>query len=108
MYCVADFCLIPMGLSDPSVAIYIAECQRVLKKSGLTYEMHGYGTGLEGEWEQVMNAIRDCHDAVHKMGCPRIATDVRIGTRTDREGASNAAKKQRVVDILQKDESRPA
>ncbi|KEI37577.1 uncharacterized protein L969DRAFT_96107 [Mixia osmundae IAM 14324] len=87
-----------MGLSDPSVAIYIAECQRVLKKSGLTYEMHGYGTGLEGEWEQVMNAIRDCHDAVHKMGCPR----------TDREGASNAAKKQRVVDILQKDESRPA
>ena len=44
----ADFCLLPLGLAESSVAKYIAECQRVLDRSGLTYNMHGYGTNLEG------------------------------------------------------------
>lgn len=33
----ADFCLVPMGV-EVSVSKYIAECQRVLEKSGLKYE----------------------------------------------------------------------
>ncbi|KAF8511138.1 hypothetical protein BU17DRAFT_77562 [Hysterangium stoloniferum] len=110
LYAVADFCLIPMGLSDPSVAIYIAECQRVLEKSGLVYKASsvlipysGYGTNLEGPWTAVCNAIQACHAAVHAMGAPRIATDVRIGTRTDRESVSgkmNEGKVKRVENIL--------
>ncbi|KIM79720.1 hypothetical protein PILCRDRAFT_823265 [Piloderma croceum F 1598] len=103
LYAVADFCLIPMGTGEPSVAEYIAECQRVLEKSGLTFKMHGYGTNLEGPWDEVTRAIRDCHAAVHAQGAPRIATDIRIGTRTDRviaPGSGNASKVQRVEDIL--------
>ncbi|KAH9447855.1 hypothetical protein MJO29_011163 [Puccinia striiformis f. sp. tritici] len=84
-HCTADFCLIPIGGEDgASVGKYIAECQRVLAKTGLEYKMHGYGTGLEGPWDEVMNAIKACHEAVHKMGCPRVATDIRIGTRIDK------------------------
>ncbi|POW10132.1 hypothetical protein PSTT_06369, partial [Puccinia striiformis] len=72
-HCTADFCLIPIGGEDgASVGKYIAECQS------------GYGTGLEGPWDEVMNAIKACHEAVHKMGCPRVATDIRIGTRIDK------------------------
>jgi len=83
--CTADFCLIPIGGEDgASVGKYIAECQRVLAKTGLEYKMHGYGTGLEGPWDDVMNAIKACHKAVHEMGCPRVATDIRIGTRMDK------------------------
>ncbi|EKD03834.1 hypothetical protein A1Q2_01847 [Trichosporon asahii var. asahii CBS 8904] len=37
LYAVADFCLIPMGTESPSVGPQIAECQRVLEKSGLEY-----------------------------------------------------------------------
>ncbi|KAG9032521.1 hypothetical protein FRB95_001357 [Tulasnella sp. JGI-2019a] len=40
LYAVADFCLIPIGTGEPSVAEYIAECQRVLEKSGLTFKYH--------------------------------------------------------------------
>ncbi|KAG0140598.1 hypothetical protein CROQUDRAFT_346097 [Cronartium quercuum f. sp. fusiforme G11] len=84
-HCVADFCLIPIvGEGGPSVGKYIAECQRVLEKTGLTYKLHGYGTGIEGNWDEVMNAIKSCHEAVHQMGCPRVATDIRIGTRLDK------------------------
>ncbi|KAF9454587.1 hypothetical protein P691DRAFT_796137 [Macrolepiota fuliginosa MF-IS2] len=102
LYAVADFCLIPMGTNEPSVAEYIAECQRVLEKSGLT----GYGTNLEGPWLKVSQAIHDCHAAVHAKGAPRIATDIRIGTRVDRDiapGTGNDGKVKRVEVILAKD-----
>jgi len=46
LYAVADFCLIPIGTGEPSVAEYIAECSRILEQSGLTYKMHGYGTNI--------------------------------------------------------------
>ncbi|BEI91722.1 uncharacterized protein CcaverHIS019_0405420 [Cutaneotrichosporon cavernicola] len=84
LYAVADFCLIPMGLPTPSVGPQIAECQRILEKSGLEYRLHGYGTNVEGPWDKVME------------------TDVRIGTRTDRviAGGGNDKKKQRVEEIL--------
>ncbi|KAK0196761.1 DUF77-domain-containing protein [Armillaria mellea] len=103
LYAVADFCLIPMAAPEPSVAVFIAECQRVLEKSGLTFKMHGYGTNLEGPWSDVCKAIHDCHAAVHAQGIPRIATDIRIGTRTDQAiapGTGNKHKVERVEQIL--------
>jgi uncharacterized protein YqgV (UPF0045/DUF77 family) len=32
----------------------------------------------------VMETIGKSHAAIHGMGCPRIATDIRIGTRVDK------------------------
>jgi uncharacterized protein YqgV (UPF0045/DUF77 family) len=64
-------------------------------------------TSAEGPWSEVTKAIHDCHAAVHAKGAPRIATDIRIGTRTDREiepGTGNENKLQRVQDILAKDQ----
>ncbi|KAG6814584.1 hypothetical protein H0H92_000113 [Tricholoma furcatifolium] len=87
-----------MGTAEPSVAEYIAECQRILEKSGLTYK---------GPWSQVSQAIHDCHAAVHKQGAPRVATDIRIGTRVDRDlssGGGNEGKVKRVEDILAQDQ----
>ena len=31
-----------------------------------------------------MEAIGKSHEAIHRIGCPRIATDIRIGTRIDK------------------------
>ncbi|KAI0664754.1 hypothetical protein C8Q70DRAFT_939503 [Cubamyces menziesii] len=106
LYAVADFCLVPMGTGEPSVAEYVAECVRVLEKTGLKFKMHGYGTNLEGPWSEVMQAIHACHAAVHAKGAPRIATDIRIGTRVDREiapGTGNEGKVKRVEEILAKE-----
>ncbi|KAI0780551.1 YkoF-like protein [Trametes elegans] len=116
LYAIADFCLIPMGTAEPSVAEYIAECVRVLEKTGLKFKClrarasvplpSGYGTNLEGPWSEVMRAIHDCHAAVHAKGAPRVATDIRIGTRVDREiapGTGNEGKVKRVEEILAKD-----
>ncbi|PPQ71413.1 hypothetical protein CVT24_012231 [Panaeolus cyanescens] len=141
LYAVADFCLIPIGTGNTSVAEEVAECQRILAQSGLKYKatsvsiVLGYATlythvaiavmaqtsviivhpfipltltnkRSEGPWSQVSKAIHDCHAAVHAKGAQRIATDIRIGTRIDREipfGQGNDAKVTRVEDILAKD-----
>ncbi|KAH9009225.1 hypothetical protein EDB83DRAFT_2234906, partial [Lactarius deliciosus] len=101
---IQDFCLIPIGTGpDPSVAEYMAECARLLTSHS------GYGTNLEGPWSAVSQAIHDCHAAVHAKGAPRVATDIRIGTRprprSDAipEEGENEHKLRRVGDILGKD-----
>lgn len=79
-----DLCVVPIGVGV-SVSEYIAACQRILKDAGLKHEMHMYGTNIEGEWDEVMAAVKKCHEVVHEMGAPRISTTIRLGTRTDRE-----------------------
>jgi uncharacterized protein (TIGR00106 family) len=84
MNVIVDFCIVPIGVGL-SVSKYIAECEQILKKAGLNTMLHAYGTNIEGEWDDVFNAIKKCHQKVHEMGAPRISTSLRIGTRTDRE-----------------------
>jgi len=68
-----------------SLSRYIAEVERVLETTGLTFELHANGTNLEGEWDAVLGAIRACHERLHALGVPRIHTDIKLGTRSDRE-----------------------
>jgi len=83
MKTIADICIIPLGVGV-SVSSYIAECERILRDTGLIVRLHAYGTNVEGEWNQVMLALKLCHQRLHEMGIPRISTSLRIGTRTDR------------------------
>ena len=50
----------------------------------MSHHLHAYGTNIEGEWDEVFQAIKKCHEVVHEMGAPRINTTLKIGTRTDR------------------------
>lgn len=84
MKTIVDFCIVPMGVGV-SVSKYVAECEKILKQAGLNTMLHAYGTNIEGEWDDVFNAVKQCHERVHEMGAPRISTTLRVGTRTDRE-----------------------
>ncbi|WP_286236725.1 MTH1187 family thiamine-binding protein [Neptuniibacter halophilus] len=84
MQVMIDICIVPLGVGV-SVSDYVAACQRVLQDAGLKHQMHAYGTNVEGDWDQVMAAVKRCHEVVHAMGAPRITTSMRMGTRTDRE-----------------------
>lgn len=84
MKVMVDICLVPLGVGV-SVSKEVAECQKIFDEFELTYQMHGYGTNLEGEWDQVMAAIKQCHERLHSNGVPRITSSLRMGTRIDRE-----------------------
>lgn len=79
-----DLCIVPLGVGV-SVSPYVAACHEVLDKAGLKTELHAYGTNIEGEWDEVMAAVKHCHQRLHEMGAPRITTTIKLGTRTDRD-----------------------
>jgi len=68
-----------------SVSKEVAVCERILAEAGLKTNLHAYGTNIEGEWDDVFAAIKQCHEAIHALGVPRISSTLRFGTRTDRK-----------------------
>ena len=97
MNVIADLCVVPMGVGV-SVSRYVAECEKVLHQAGLNTKLHAYGTNIEGEWDQVMAAIKRCHEVVHEMGAPRITSTLKFGTRVDRSQTMD----QKVISVEQK------
>lgn len=84
MHVIIDLCVVPVGVGV-SVSEYVTACLEVIRQAGLQHELHAYGTNIEGEWEEVFDVVRRCHEAVHAMGAPRITTTIKAGTRIDRE-----------------------
>lgn len=84
MKVVLDFCVVPIGVGT-SVSEHVVACERVLEDAGLSHRMHAYGTNVEGEWDDVMAAVKRCHELLHERGVPRISTTIRVGTRTDKD-----------------------
>jgi len=84
MQVIMDLCIVPLGVGV-SVSAYVAECHRVLQAAGLKTQLHAYGTNIEGDWDVVMAAVKQCHERVHAMGAPRITTTIKLGTRIDRD-----------------------
>ena len=83
MKVLVDISVVPLGVGV-SLSNYIAACERIFDQAGLKTALHAYGTNVEGEWDEVFAAIKKCHETLHEMGAPRISTNMRFGTRTDR------------------------
>ncbi|MFQ3230084.1 MTH1187 family thiamine-binding protein [Reinekea sp.] len=84
MKCMADLCVIPFN-GQISVADEIAQCHRILKQFDIEIALHGYGTNLHGEWDEVFAAIKACHEQLHEQGIVRISSTIKVGTRTDKD-----------------------
>ena len=83
MNVIVDFVIIPVGVGV-SLSSYIAKCVEIIEKSGLNFELHANGTNIEGEWERVFATVKACHNELHKMGSPRVHSEIRVGTRIDK------------------------
>ena len=84
MKVIADLCVVPIGIGV-SVSKEVAICERIIRATGLKTHLHAYGTNIEGDWDRVFAAVKQCHEALHAAGVPRIFTSMRLGTRIDRE-----------------------
>ena len=83
MKAIADLCVIPLGVGL-SVSAQVAECEKILGKYQLKTHLHAYGTNIEGEWDEVFAAIKECHQTLHDQGVPRISSSIKVGTRNDK------------------------
>lgn len=84
MNVLVDVSIVPIGVGV-SLSRYVAACERVLQQAGLHPQLHANGTNVEGEWDDVFTAVKRCHEVLHEMGAPRVSTNMRIGTRSDRD-----------------------
>lgn len=83
MKAIADLCVIPLGVGL-SVSAQVAVCEKILKKYNLKTHLHAYGTNIEGEWDEVFAAIKECHETLHAQGVPRLSSSIKVGTRIDK------------------------
>ncbi|MEJ2678118.1 MAG: MTH1187 family thiamine-binding protein [Gemmatimonadota bacterium] len=84
MKATAEIQVIPIGVGV-SVREQVQRAHAVLEESGLNAQLHANGTNVEGELSDIFAAIRNIHDTLHAEGTPRLATFIKIGTRTDKE-----------------------
>lgn len=83
---IAELTVVPLGTSSPSMSTYVAEVSKVLNgRPGVGVMLTPMGTILEGEWEEVLAAVRAAHEVPFKMGALRVATRLSIDERRDRE-----------------------
>jgi uncharacterized protein (TIGR00106 family) len=61
MKAIADVCIVPIGVGV-SVSEYVVVCEKTFREAGLDPRLHAYGTNVEGEWDEVMDAVRRCHE----------------------------------------------
>ncbi len=69
-----------------SVSKYVAEVIKIVKESGLPHHTSAMSTVIEGEWDEVMDVVKKCHQALRKHS-RRVYTTIAID---DREGRKNA------------------
>ena len=100
MWVSVDLCLVPIGVGV-SLSPYVAACQKVIKEKELVFELGPNGTAIEGEWNEVFDCVRECHEVVHKLGSPRIYTVLKVNTRSDRE-QSFGEKTKSVMSLMSK------
>ncbi len=83
MKAVAEIQVIPIGVGV-SVRDEVMRAHGLIKESGLKVELHAYGTNVEGELGQILKVIERVHETLHAEGTVRLATFVKLGTRTDK------------------------
>lgn len=55
----------------------LAEILNIVDASGLPYCLTPFGTCIEGDWDQVMDLVKQCH-AHAKSSSPHVMTSIRI------------------------------
>jgi uncharacterized protein (TIGR00106 family) len=80
----AEVSLFPLDQGE-SVGAYVARSLEIIDRSGLDYRCHAMGTDIEGEFDQVMDVVRQCFDVMAK-DCNRIECTIKLDYRKGRQG----------------------
>jgi len=82
---IADVRVIPLGTATPSVSPYIAACLDVIKEAkGISYQLTGMGTIIEGPLAQVLELVQKVHEVPFTKGAQRVVTLISIDDRRDK------------------------
>lgn len=78
-----EFSMYPLGKGE-SVSPYVARSLEIVESSGLPYQLHAMGTTVEGEYDQVMDVVRRCFEAM-SADCDRVECSIKLDFRKGRQ-----------------------
>ena len=76
--------VIPIGVGV-SLRKQVKRAHDLLASADLSVELHGQGSNVEGELDDILAAVKEVIETLHREGTPRLAVMIKIGTRTDKE-----------------------
>jgi uncharacterized protein (TIGR00106 family) len=79
-----EFSMFPVD-KGASLSPYVARILAIVDASSLDYRLHAMGTTLEGRFDQVMDVVRQCFDAL-AADCDRIECSIKLDYRKGFEG----------------------
>lgn len=85
------FSIAPMGNDNPDGSVHdaVAAAVKIIRESGLPHRTDAMFTTIEGEWDECMEVVRRCTEAVLEFG-PRaslvLKADIRPGWKGEMEG----------------------
>ncbi len=81
---VLEFSMFPLDKGE-SVSPYVARSLQIIEASGLDYRLHAMGTVLEGEYDQVMDVVKQCFEAM-AADSNRIVCSINFDYRRGQQG----------------------
>ncbi len=79
-----EFSMSPLGKGE-SVGQYVSRSLEIVDRSGVDYRLNPMGTVLEGEWDDVLDVVRQCYERM-KEDCSRISCTMKVDYRKGHRG----------------------
>lgn len=83
MKATAELQFVPIG-QGVSVRKEITRVVELLNAHDFIVQTHASGTNIEGELAEILDAVKEIHEALHREGCVRLLSYVKLETRTDK------------------------
>lgn len=83
-----EFSMFPLGKGE-SVGDHVAGSLEIIDRSGVPYRLNPMGTVLEGEWDDVMNVVRQCFERM-SQDCGRVTGTLKFDWRRGATGRLTA------------------
>lgn len=92
-----EFSISPLD-QGASLGDEVSRALDIIDRSGLPYRLNPMGTVIEGEWDEVMNVVRDCYEEMRRRS-DRISIAMKVDYRAG-DGSRLDAKVARVEATL--------
>lgn len=83
MKATAELQVVPIG-QGVSVRREILRVIELLKGHDFIVETHASGTNIEGELAEILAVVGQIHEVLHREGCVRLLSYLKVETRTDK------------------------
>jgi uncharacterized protein (TIGR00106 family) len=81
---VAEIAVVPVGTGSASISDYVAGAIRIVKASGLKFELTSMGTCVEGDVASILELVRKMHEGGFDQGAVRVLTSLTLDDRRDK------------------------